>query len=315
MPPTTVSSSYVASGINGVCQSVVGAGSTDSENESEDHRETSAQVAPIETSIESTLSEALSAAEVALVIPVTIVPATNALNVLSTPLFAGTEATPPAGLSDTLATQELQQFSTAPESQQTLSQAALSEPEPVDPKPKQIAASAVLKFGRTITPKPEQVVPSSVPGPVVFTAQKVGLTTLAAPAPENTGVSVVPERVATTTPEPEASTHAPVSFSSKAFKTASYENGASANRAAVPSASNPAVDDPNCLKEVKHAFPGSEKDEGDGISSRTGSSSLRKKKHPAFGRALISEGANVTVPRKKSRSFFGKVKHMFDKKD
>jgi hypothetical protein len=70
-------------------------------------------------------------------------------------------------------------------------------------------------------------------------------------------------------------------------------------------------------KKEKHAFPGSVKDEGDRISSRTGSSSLRKKRHSIFGGASeVDDGdasRNGTIPRKKTRSFFGKVKHLFEK--
>ena len=153
---------------------------------------------------------------------------------------------------------------------------------------------------------------------------------------------------------PEVSTHAPVSFS---FKSGSMRNGNEVPAPPVPGASEPviaapaAADDkagisanPSNLSEPsstlaasndkagadgnalptdtmkeKHAFPRAGKDEGDGISSRTASSSWRNKRHSIFGG--VSEGddgdasRNSTISRKKTRSFFGKVKHLFDKKD
>lgn len=76
---------------------------------------------------------------------------------------------------------------------------------------------------------------------------------------------------------------------------------------------------PTDTKKEKHPFPRAGKDEGDGISSRTASSSWRKTRHSIFGG--VSEGddgnasGNGTISRKKTRSLFGKIKHLFDKKN
>jgi hypothetical protein len=60
-------------------------------------------------------------------------------------------------------------------------------------------------------------------------------------------------------------------------------------------------------------------DEGDRTSSKTGNSSLRKMRHSIFGGSFEGDDGGASkhgsAPRKKTRSFFGKMKHLFDKRD
>jgi len=204
-----------------------------------------------------------------------------------------------------------------------------------DLEPKHVSPS---ESEQITAPEPVQAVASPAPELAVNTQEPEQ-----AAGPIKTDVSAASEPgqgTAPTASELDASTHAPVTFSSKPYKT-SFENGASANGAAVPFAPStsgsaavegkaetstgqmsatelPAAPSPT-LTKGKHTFPGSKKNEADGISSKTGTSSMRKKRHSIFGGASSGDSGDASThgstPRKKTRSFFGKVKHMFDKKD
>jgi hypothetical protein len=207
---------------------------------------------------------------------------------------------------------------------------------PATAKVEQVAVPTASEPERIAGPEPEQAVASAVL------------------EPEKSDASSTPESkqfAAPATLELEVSTHTPVTFSSKASKAGSSEHRINGNGVLVPpapgglepvAAAPAAIDDkpetlagslnttelpptapqaegsPALTKNEKHEFPGSEKDEGDGTSSKTGGSSLRKKRHSMFGKASKGDDGDSSkygsTPRKNTRSFFGKVKHLFDHK-
>jgi hypothetical protein len=198
-----------------------------------------------------------------------------------------------------------------------------------------------------VTPEPETILTSSPSQPEQ--AAPAGTEKVDSP------VASGPEQVvATAVSKSEASTHAPVSFSKTSSKSAVSRDGnavasptpgasepaasaapATANAKADKSACPSSFTDPTGDKisgngkkfltghrasssKEKLAFPRSEQEDGDKTSTRTGSFSLRKKRHSMFGGTSEGDDNDASISgstRKKTRSFFGKVKHLFDRKD
>ena len=199
-----------------------------------------------------------------------------------------------------VAAPDAERTATPEPNQSTATPPELQEVMHVAPQSEEAESPAVSKPGHSITPEPEPIVP-----PI---AKDIEQITPAGLEPEK----VDPPVDAT----PETSAHTPVSFS----KTESSKGLANGNCAPVlpaPSASEPAVptlavditetpvgpshttkpvaapsksDDKaqtngNSLStKDKHVFPSSEKSEGDGTSSKTGSLPARKKRQSIFGK-------------------------------
>ena len=339
-PASAVSSaiSYVASGISGAFQNLTGSDDTEKvcrfssiwykqtcSRRAKVPAEMSTKDVALAENLMKPLSEVPSVPEVAPVVP--------------------TKLIPPGILSNG-------PDQCAPEPEYAVT-SAVPEPEPiVTPTisdPEKIATSASAEADQVTTPAAaeQHIITQGTEPAVASPAPELDAHALPKQAiPDSLG----PEKAVIWKPEPvpapvvpglEVSTHAPVVFSSKESKAGSLENGINGNGMPVPSAQSApaAIDDmaetpdvplnttepspaapesSSTLREGRHAFPGSEMDIGDGLSSKAGSSSMRKKRYSLFGGGSEVDDSNASKSssaRKKNRSFFGKVKHLFDKND